>query len=139
MVTNEQCADQVSLSFPLFFIQLISVGKAFANADEWMTTFANIAQTWQQPEHYDFIFLPSPGMHVSYDKEKTNGCNRATVDVLIFAYRIRDKKETMRITYISCHSFRRTNGNQLPDSQWKVPGDRWRMKIFISVSGFTAG
>ncbi len=25
----------MSLSFPLFFIQLISVGKVFANADEW--------------------------------------------------------------------------------------------------------
>ncbi|QHR47178.1 hypothetical protein FNE85_17465 [Escherichia coli] len=40
--------------FSFVFIQLISVGKVFANADEWMTTFReNIAQTWQQPEHYD--------------------------------------------------------------------------------------
>ena len=36
--------------FFFVFIQLISVGKVFANADEWMTTFReNIAQTWQQP------------------------------------------------------------------------------------------
>ncbi len=32
--------------FFFVFIQLISVGKVFANADEWMTTFReNIAQT----------------------------------------------------------------------------------------------
>ncbi len=49
----------MSLSFPLFFIQLISVGKVFANADEWMTTFReNIAQTRQQPEHYD-LYIPA--------------------------------------------------------------------------------
>ena len=26
---------------------------------------------------------------------------------------------------------RGTNGNRLPDTDGKVPGDRWRMKIFI--------
>ncbi|MDU1785860.1 MAG: lipid IV(A) palmitoyltransferase PagP [Escherichia coli] len=41
--------------FSFVFIQLISVGKVFANADEWITTFReNIAQTWQQPEHYEW-------------------------------------------------------------------------------------
>ncbi len=45
--------------FSFVFIQLISVGKVFANADEWMTTFReNIAQTWQQPEHYD-LYIPA--------------------------------------------------------------------------------
>lgn len=43
----------------LCFIQLTGVGSH----DEWTTTFReNIVQTWQQPEHYDFIYsLPSPG------------------------------------------------------------------------------
>lgn len=45
--------------FSFVFIQLISVGKVFANADEWMTTFReNIAQTSQQPEHYD-LYIPA--------------------------------------------------------------------------------
>ncbi|EIZ2962892.1 lipid IV(A) palmitoyltransferase PagP, partial [Shigella flexneri] len=45
--------------FSFVFIQLISVGKVFANADERMTTFReNIAQTWQQPEHYD-LYIPA--------------------------------------------------------------------------------
>ena len=55
----------MSLYFSLFFIQLISVGKVFANADEWMTTFReNIAQTWQQPEHYDLYIPAITGMRV---------------------------------------------------------------------------
>lgn len=58
--------------FFFVFIQLISVGKVFANADEWMTTFReNIAQTWQQPEHYD-LYIPAITWHArfAYDKEK---------------------------------------------------------------------
>ncbi|EQO02020.1 protein CrcA [Escherichia coli HVH 25 (4-5851939)] len=57
--------------FSFVFIQLISVGKVFANADEWMTTFGeNITQTWQQPEHYD-LYIPAITWHArfAYDKE----------------------------------------------------------------------
>ena len=63
--------------FSFVFIQLISVGKVFANADEWMTTFReNIAQTWQQPEHYD-LYIPAITWHArfAYDKEKTDRYN----------------------------------------------------------------
>lgn len=63
--------------FFFVFIQLISVGKVFANADEWMTTFReNIAQTWQQPEHYD-LYIPAITWHArfAYDKEKTDRYN----------------------------------------------------------------
>ncbi|HCX5188334.1 TPA: lipid IV(A) palmitoyltransferase PagP, partial [Escherichia coli] len=63
--------------FSFVFIQLISVGKVFANADEWMTTFReNIAQTWQQPEHYD-LYIPAITWHArfAYDKEKTDCYN----------------------------------------------------------------
>lgn len=63
--------------FSFVFIQLISVGKVFANADEWMTTFGeNITQTWQQPEHYD-LYIPAITWHArfAYDKEKTDRYN----------------------------------------------------------------
>lgn len=63
--------------FSFVFIQLISVGKVFANADEWITTFReNIAQTWQQPEHYD-LYIPAITWHArfAYDKEKTDRYN----------------------------------------------------------------
>ncbi len=60
--------------FSFVFIQLISVGKVFANADEWMTTFReNIAQTWQQPEHYD-LYIPAITWHArfAYDGNDSN-------------------------------------------------------------------
>lgn len=67
--------------FSFVFIQLISVGKVFANADEWMTTFGeNITQTWQQPEHYD-LYIPAITWHArfAYDKEKKPIAITATV------------------------------------------------------------
>ncbi len=67
----------VAIFFFVFIIGLISVGKVFANADEWMTTFReNIAQTWQQPEHYD-LYIPAITWHArfAYDKEKTDRYN----------------------------------------------------------------
>ncbi len=55
--------------FSFVFIQLISVGKVFANADEWMTTFReNIAQTWQQPEHYD-LYIPAITWHARFGND----------------------------------------------------------------------
>lgn len=57
--------------FSFVFIQLISVGKVFANADEWMTTFReNIAKPGNSLNIMIYIFLPSPGMHVSLTTKK---------------------------------------------------------------------
>ena len=109
--------------FFFVFIQLISVGKVFANADEWMTTFReNIAQTWQQPEHYD-LYIPAITWHArfAYDKEKTDRYNERPWGGGFGQSRWDEKGNWTR----------GTNGNRLPDTDGKVPGDRWRMKIFI--------
>ena len=113
--------------FSFVFIQLISVGKVFANADEWMTTFReNIAQTWQQPEHYD-LYIPAITWHArfAYDKEKTDRYNERPWGGGGM------KKETGMACMPWHLRTRGTNGNRLPDTDGKVPGDRWRMKIFI--------
>ena len=117
--------------FFFVFIQLISVGKVFANADEWMTTFReNIAQTWQQPEHYD-IFLPSPGMHVLLTTKKKPIAITSDRGAAVLVSRVGMKKETGMACMPWHLRTRGTNGNRLPDTDGKVPGDRWRMKIFI--------
>ncbi len=118
--------------FSFVFIQLISVGKVFANADEWMTTFReNIAQTWQQPEHYD-LYIPAITWHArfAYDKEKTDRYNERPWGGG-FGRRVGMKKETGMACMPWHLRTRGTNGNRLPDTDGKVPGDRWRMKIFI--------
>ncbi len=118
--------------FSFVFIQLISVGKVFANADEWMTTFReNIAQTWQQPEHYD-LYIPAITWHArfAYDKEKTNRYNERPWGGG-FGLSRWDEKETGMACMPWHLRTRGTNGNRLPDTDGKVPGDRWRMKIFI--------
>ena len=118
--------------FFFVFIQLISVGKVFANADEWMTTFReNIAQTWQQPEHYD-LYIPAITWHArfAYDKEKTDRYNERPWGGGFGQSRWDEKGN-----WHGCMQWhlrtRGTNGNRLPDTDGKVPGDRWRMKIFI--------
>ncbi|STJ56155.1 subunit of palmitoyl transferase for Lipid A [Escherichia coli] len=118
--------------FSFVFIQLISVGKVFANADEWMTTFReNIAQTWQQPEHYD-LYIPAITWHArfAYDKEKTDRYNERPWGGG-FGLSRWDEKETGMACMPWHLRTRGTNGNRLPDTDGKVPGDRWRMKIFI--------
>ena len=110
--------------FSFVFIQLISVGKVFANADEWMTTFReNIAQTWQQPEHYD-LYIPAITWHARFALTSDRG-------VAVLACRVGMKKETGMACMPWHLRTRGTNGNRLPDTDGKVPGDRWRMKIFI--------
>lgn len=118
--------------FFFVFIQLISVGKVFANADEWMTTFReNIAQTWQQPEHYD-LYIPAITWHArfAYDKEKTDRYNERP-----WGGGFGQSRWMKKETGMACMPWhlrtRGTNGNRLPDTDGKVPGDRWRMKIFI--------
>lgn len=118
--------------FSFVFIQLISVGKVFANADEWMTTFGeNIAQTWQQPEHYD-LYIPAITWHArfAYDKEKTDRYNERPWGGG-FGQSRWDEKETGMACMPWHLRTRGTNGNRLPDTDGKVPGDRWQMKIFI--------
>lgn len=57
--------------FSFVFIQLISVGKVFANADEWMTTFReNIAQTRNSLNIMIYIFCHHRHARFAYDKEK---------------------------------------------------------------------
>lgn len=87
--------------FSFVFIQLISVGKVFANADEWMTTFReNIAQTWQQPEHYD-LYIPAITWHArfAYDKEKPIAIT-SDRGVAVLACRVGMKKE---LAWPVCH------------------------------------
>lgn len=118
--------------FSFVFIQLISVGNVFANADEWMTTFReNIAQTWQQPEHYD-LYIPAITWHArfAYDKEKPIAIT-SDRGVAVLVSRDGMKKETGMACMPWHLRTRGTNGNRLPDTDGKVPGDRWRMKIFI--------
>lgn len=118
--------------FFFVFIQLISVGKVFANADEWMTTFReNIAQTWQQPEHYD-LYIPAITWHArfAYDKEKTDRYNERPWGGGFGQSRWDEKGTGMACMQWHLRT-RGTNGNRLPDTDGKVPGDRWRMKIFI--------
>lgn len=118
--------------FFFVFIQLISVGKVFANADEWMTTFReNIAQTWQQPEHYD-LYIPAITWHArfAYDKEKTDRYNERPWGGGFGQSRWDEKGTGMACMPWHLRT-RGTNGNRLPDTDGKVPGDRWRMKIFI--------
>lgn len=103
-----------------------------ANADEWMTTFReNIAQTWQQPEHYD-LYIPAITWHArfAYDKEKPIAIT-SDRGVAVLVSRVGMKKETGMACMQWHLRTRGTNGNRLPDTDGKVPGDRWRMKIFI--------
>lgn len=118
--------------FSFVFIQLISVGKVFANADEWMTTFReNIAQTGNSLNIMIYIFLPSPGMHVSLTTKKKPIAITSDRGVAVLACRVGMKKETGMACMPWHLRTRGTNGNRLPDTDGKVPGDRWRMKIFI--------
>lgn len=97
-----------------------------------MTTFReNIAQTWQQPEHYD-LYIPAITWHArfAYDKEKTDRYNERPWGGG-FGQSRWDEKETGMACMPWHLRTRGTNGNRLPDTDGKVPGDRWRMKIFI--------
>lgn len=117
--------------FSFVFIQLISVGKVFANADEWMTTFReNIAQTRNSLNIMIYIFLPSRHARFAYDKEKPIAIT-SDRGVAVLACRVGMKKETGMACMPWHLRTRGTNGNRLPDTDGKVHGDRWRMKIFI--------
>ncbi len=108
--------------FSFVFIQLISVGKVFANADEWMTTFReNIAQTRNSLNIMIYIFLPSPGMHVSLTTKKKPIAITSDRGVAVLACRVGMKKETGMACMPWHLRTRGTNGNRLPDTDGKVP------------------
>lgn len=87
--------------FSFVFIQLISVGKVFANADEWMTTFReNIAQTWQQPEHYDLYIPAITCMHVSLTTKKKPIAITSDRGVAVLACRVGMKR---KLAWPVCH------------------------------------
>jgi len=118
--------------FSFVFIQLISVGKVLANADEWMTTFGeNITQTWQQPEHYDLYIPASPGMLVSLTTKRKPIAITSDRGVAVLVSRVGMKKETGMACMPWHLRTRGTNGNRLPGTFPSVSGDRWRMNIFI--------
>ncbi len=78
-----------------------------------------------------YIFLPSPGMHVSLTTKKKPIAITSDRGVAVLACRVGMKKETGMACMPWHLRTRGTNGNRLPDTDGKVPGDRWRMKIFI--------
>ncbi|STK59054.1 subunit of palmitoyl transferase for Lipid A [Escherichia coli] len=81
--------------FSFVFIQLISVGKVFANADEWMTTFREILhKPGNSLNIMIYIFLPSPGMHVSLTTKKKPIAITSDRGVAVLACRVGMKKET---------------------------------------------
>lgn len=125
--------------FSFVFIQLISVGKVFANADEWMTTFReNIAQTWQQPEHYDLYIPAITGMHVSLTTKKKPIAITSDRGVAVLVSRDGMKKETGMACMPWHLRTRGTNGNRLPDTDGKVPRPLADENFHLGL-GFTAG
>lgn len=78
-----------------------------------------------------YIFLPSPGMHVLLTTKKKPIAITSDRGVAVLVSRVGMKKETGMACMQWHLRTRGTNGNRLPDTDGKVPGDRWRMKIFI--------
>lgn len=108
--------------FSFVFIQLISVGKVFANADEWMTTFReNIAQTRQQPEHYDLYIPAITACTFRLRQRKKPIAITSDRGVAVLACRVGMKKETGMACMPWHLRTRGTNGNRLPDTDGKVP------------------
>ncbi len=75
----------VRIKFPLILLFIIAqlsfasaVNAQSNTADKsWFTTFTdNVAQTWNEPEHYD-LYIPAITWHArfAYDKEKTDRYN----------------------------------------------------------------
>ena len=64
-------------AFLFVFTQLVGVGAASADTPQWLSTFKeNVAETWQQPQHYD-LYIPAITWHArfAYDKEKIEHYN----------------------------------------------------------------
>ncbi|EOD1043149.1 TPA: lipid IV(A) palmitoyltransferase PagP [Citrobacter farmeri] len=70
-------AKKIFFLFSFLFIQLAILPRAVAEEKGWFNTFTdNVAETWQQPEHYD-LYIPAITWHArfAYDKEKTDRYN----------------------------------------------------------------
>lgn len=78
-----------------------------------------------------YIFLPSPGMRVLPMTKKKPIAITSDRGAAVLVSRVGMKKETGMACMPWHLRTRGTNGNRLPDTDGKVPGDRWRMKIFI--------
>ena len=78
-----------------------------------------------------YIFLPSPGMRVLHMTNKKPIAIPSDRGAAVLVSRVGMKKETGMACMPWHLRTRGTNGNRLPDTDGKVPGDRWRMKIFI--------
>lgn len=114
------------------FTQLVGIEDASADTPQWLSTFKeNVAETWQQPQHYD-LYIPAITWHArfAYDKEKPIAIT-SDRGAAVLVSRVGMKKETGMACMPWHLRTRGTNGNRLPDTDGKVPGDRWRMKIFI--------
>ena len=65
-------AKKYFLLFSFLFIQLAMLPRAVAEEKGWFNTFTdNVAETWQQPEHYD-LYIPAITWHArfAYDKAR---------------------------------------------------------------------
>ena len=70
-------------------------------------------------------------MHVALTKNKNPIAKPRDRGVAVLVSRVGMKKETGMACMPWHLRTRGTNGNRLPDTDGKVPGDRWQMKILI--------
>ncbi len=105
-----------------------------------MTTFReNIAQPGNSLNI--MIYIPAITWHArfAYDKEKTDRYNERPWGGGFGLSRWDEKGTGMAVRCRWHLRTRGTNGNRLPDTDGKVPGDRWRDENFHLGLGFTAG
>ncbi len=103
-----------------------------------MTTFReNIAQTRQQPEHYDLYIPAITGMHVLLTTRKTDRYNERPWGGG-FGQSRWDEKETGMACMQWHLRTRGTNGNRLPDTDGKVRRPLADENFHLGT-GFTAG
>ncbi|MGU0160986.1 lipid IV(A) palmitoyltransferase PagP [Escherichia coli] len=125
--------------FSFVFIQLISVGKVFANAVEWMTTFEKILhKPGNSLNIMIYIFLPSPGMHVSLTTKKKPIAITSDRGVAVLACRVGMKR---KLAWPVCHGVKSSWNKWEPiagygwESTWRPLAD----ENFHLGLGFTAG
>lgn len=78
-----------------------------------------------------YIFLLLFGMYVSFTIKKKSIVITSDRGVAVLVCRVGMKKEIGMVCMLWYLRIRGINGNRLSDTDGKVFGDRWRMKIFI--------